>query len=243
MKIVFALMIPFAAFASENATLEKMLAPTANATVKNDACFELRGNKSPDVLAAMRKAMADQNLRSCATKNLRAAGAIDLLRDAFKDEDPEIRAVAVLEVGMFNKSEDLASIAEAGRDVNLLVATNAVYALAGNPDAAALPYLEAIAGKGGLAGTQALGRLAQRNDPKAIEIARRMVASKEAPDKLAAIKVMAEMGSKHDLKVLQEIKAKETGELSSGRGFGLMPAVSLSRAAKTAIEAIEKRGI
>ena len=242
MKIVVGLLISFAAFASDNATLDKMLAPAANATMKNDACFELRGNKAPDVLVAMRKAMADQNLRSCATKNLRTAGAIDLLRDALKDEDPEIRAVAVLEVGMFSKTEDLPSLAKAGRDPNLLVATNAVYALAGNPDPAVLPYLEAIAEKGGLPGTQALGRLVQRNDPKAIEIARTMVASKDAPEKLAAIKVMGEMGSKQDLKLLQEIKAKDTGELSSGRGFGLMPSVSLSRAAKTAIEAIEKRG-
>jgi len=122
MKIVVGLLISFAAFASDNATLDKMLAPAANATMKNDACFELRGNKAPDVLVAMRKAMADQNLRSCATKNLRTAGAIDLLRDALKDEDPEIRAVAVLEVGMFSKTEDLPSLAEAaaGRTANQL---------------------------------------------------------------------------------------------------------------------------
>ncbi len=242
MRIVFAVLLPVLAVAAENPILDKMLDPAMNSTAKNDACFALRGNKAPDVLVAMRKAMSDQNLRACATRNLREAGAIQLLRDALRDESPEIRAVAVLEVGMFGKAEDLPSIAAAAKDPNLLVATNSVYALAGNSSKAVVPYLAEIAERGGMPGTQALGRLSQRGEPKAIEIARRMILSKDAPEKLASIKVMAEMGSKADLKALNEIKEKETGELSSGRGFGLMPAFSLSRAAKTAIEAIEQRG-
>jgi HEAT repeat protein len=160
-----------------------------------------------------------------------------------KDEAPEVRSAAVLELGGFARTEDLAALAAAAHDENMLVSVNAVYALAMYTDPRAIPYLAEVARTGGLVGTQALGRLAQRGAPEAVDAARVLVKSKDAPDRLAAIKVLGELGSKRDLVVLREIEEKEGGELSSkGRGFGLMPTVSLSRAAKTAIQLIEQRG-
>ena len=48
---------------------------------RNDACFALRGNRSPEVISAMRGALASQPVRPCASRNLRAAGAIDEFRE------------------------------------------------------------------------------------------------------------------------------------------------------------------
>jgi hypothetical protein len=50
------------------------------------------------------------------------------------------------------------------------------------------------------------------------------------------------MGDATDIPKLRDIQAKETGLVSaSGRGFGLIPAISLSRAAETTIEKITER--
>src|SRR5262249_12599957 len=116
---------------AERTLLDRMQDAQLHPTQKNDACFALRGDRTPATLSAMRKALSDQYLRACASKNLRAAGAIDLLRDAMRDADPDVRAVAVLEVGAFAKPEDLQALGEAAKDANLLVAANSVYALAG----------------------------------------------------------------------------------------------------------------
>lgn len=59
---------------------------------------------------------------------------------------------------------------------------------------------------------------------------------------LRAIRASATLGDASDLPSLREIAATETEEMSTrGRGFGFMPAISLSRAAKTAIARIESR--
>jgi len=222
--------------------LHRMEDASLNPTQRNNACFELRGIKQNDVLWAMRRALNDSELRACAAENLRTAGALDLFRNALRDEDPQVRAVAVLELGGFGKVEDLTALDAATRDRDLLVATNAVYGLGLYPGKESAPYLVAAAKRGGLVGEQAIHRLAQRNEPEALDVARLLLTSKEAPDRLAAIAVIGQMGDRSDLPPLREIQQKETGELSNkGRGFGLIPSFSLSRAAKTAIENIESR--
>jgi HEAT repeat protein len=222
--------------------LHKMEDPSLNPTQRNNACYELRGAKQNEVLAAMRHALNDPELRACAAENLRIAGALDLFRNALQDEDSQVRAVAALELGGFGKVEDLPALDAATRDRDLLVATNSVYGLGLYPGKDSVPYLVAAAKRGGLVGEQALHRLAQRNEPEALDVARMLLTSKEAPDRLAAIAVIGQMGDRSDLAALREIQQKETGELSNkGRGFGLIPTFSLSRAAKTAIENIESR--
>jgi hypothetical protein len=88
----------------------------------------------------------------------------------------------------------------------------------------------------------ALERLAQSRDATAISIARQLAASHNLGDILAGMRVLGQMGDRSDLPLLQEIARKETQEVSSkARGFGLMPAISLSRAAQTAIAGIQNR--
>ena len=69
-----------------------------------------------------------------------------------------------------------------------------------------------------------------------------MLASKDVSDKLAAMRVIGEMGNQTDIPKLRAIQDSETGLVSAaGRGFGLIPAISLSRAAETTIEKIGTR--
>ena len=56
------------------------------------------------------------------------------------------------------------------------------------------------------------------------------------------MRALAQMGDSTDLPKLREIARNETEKFAAqNRGFGLMPAISLSKAAQTTIEAIEKR--
>jgi len=53
------------------------------------------------------------------------------------------------------------------------------------------------------------------------------------------MRAIGAMGDETDIPKLREIQEKETGMVSAaGRGFGLIPAISLSRAAETTIEKI-----
>ncbi|MBV8892609.1 MAG: HEAT repeat domain-containing protein [Acidobacteria bacterium] len=234
-------LIPLTALAATD-LVEKMEDRSLNSTQRNDACYELRGRTQGDVLAAMRRALSDSDLRACAADNLRAAKALDLFRDALHDPQPEVRAIAVREIGGFGRLEDLPALGAATHDSDLLVASNAVYGLAMCPGKEPISYLLEIARRGGITGEQALHLLAQRRAPEALTIARAFLSSQAISDRLAAISVIGQLGDRSDLASLREIQKKETGELSNkGRGFGFTPVFSLSRAAKTAIESIEGR--
>ena len=235
------LLIPLAALAATD-LVEKMEDRSRNSTQRNDACYELRGSARSDVLAAMRRALSDADLRACAAENLRAARSLDLFRDALHDPQPEVRAIAVRELGGFGQLEDLPALSTATRDSDLLVASTAVYGLAMCPGKEPVPFLVETARRGGITGEQALHLLAQRREPEALCIARGFLSSHEISDRLAAISVIGQLGDRSDLAPLREIQKKETGELSNkGRGFGFTPAFSLSRAARTAIESIDSR--
>jgi HEAT repeat protein len=216
-----------------------MMDPSLNVAQRNNACFELRGSTEPEVIAAMRKALDDAKVRSCAGTNLRKAGAIAELKDALADPNFEIRALAAREIGGFEKPELLPLLKAAARDPQLLVGINAVEGLANYRDAVVLPVLLDLAKDGGLVGTAALDRAMIFHDPRVLETARVLLGSKDVSDKLAAMRVIGAMGDETDIPKLRAIQAKETGMVSaSSRGFGLMPAISLSRAAETTIEKI-----
>lgn len=234
-------LLPLTLLAADNLT-ERMQDHSLNETQRNDACYALRGAKEVEVLTAMRRALADPQVRACAATNLRAAEALDLFRDALKDSEPEVRAIAARELGSFGKAEDLLTLSAATRDSELLVATNAVYGLALCPGKQPVPYLLEAARRGGIAGEQALHLLVERRAPESLPVARALLSSQAISDRLAAISVIGEMGDRSDLPALRQIRAKETGELSNtSRGFGLMPSFSLSRAARTAIANIDGR--
>lgn len=219
-----------------------MMDPSLNVAQRNNACFELRGSTEPEVIATMRKALNDTNVRACAGTNLRKAGAIAELRDALGDPNFEIRALAARELGGFEKPELLPMLEAAARDPQMLVGINAVEALADYRDAVVLPYLLSLAKDGGLVGTAALDRATTFHDPRVLETARGLLQSKDISDKLAAMRVIGAMGDSTDIPKLRAIQEKETEMVSaSGRGFGLIPAISLSRAAETTIEKIGAR--
>ena len=75
----------------------------------------------------------------------------------------------------------------------------------------------------------------------ALPAARRFLAGKDVGGRLAALGALADFGDGTDLPALREL-AKENEEMTAGgRGFGLMPSISLGRAAKTAVVKIEAR--
>jgi HEAT repeat protein len=219
-----------------------MMDPSLNVAQRNNACFELRGSSEPEVVATMRKALNDTPVRACAGTNLRKAGAINEWKDALGDANFEVRALAARELGGFEKPDLLPLLAAAARDPQLLVGINAVEGLADYRDPVVLPYLLHLAKDGGLVGTAALDRAVTFHDPRVLETARVLLGSKDISDKLAAMRVIGAMGDKTDIPNLRAIQETETGMVSAaGRGFGLIPAISLSRAAETTIEKITAR--
>jgi HEAT repeat protein len=219
-----------------------MMDPSLNVAQRNNACFELRGSNDPEVIATMRKALNETPVRACAGTNLRKAGAIAELKDALADPNFEVRALAARELGAFEKPELLPLLAAAARDPQMLVGINAMEGLSDYRDAVVLPYLLNLAKDGGLVGTAALDRAVTFHDPRVLETARALLGSKDVSDKLAAMRVIGEMGNQTDIPNLRAIQEKETEMVSAaGRGFGLIPAISLSRAAETTIEKITAR--
>src|SRR5580704_17701921 len=95
------------------ALIAKMNDPQLTVAQRNDACFALRGVAAPEVVIAMRTALADPKVRTCAGTNLRKAGAIEALKTALTSDDFEIRALAVREQGGFEKPELLPVLAKA----------------------------------------------------------------------------------------------------------------------------------
>jgi HEAT repeat protein len=180
-------------------------------------------------------------LRACASTNLRVAGAIEELQQALTDEAPEIRATAARELGSFEKPELIEVLAKAANEANLLVATNGLYALSQYQGPAVFPYLEAIARKGGIVGIMALDRIYDMHDAEALGIARKLLGNSEVPDRVAAMRVIGGVGGKEDLPALRAIAAKPEPVMIRQRGFGLMPSIDISRAAKATITQIETR--
>lgn len=224
------------------ALVAKMQDPTLTVAQRNDGCYGLRGLSAPPVVRVMRQALEDQSVRACAGINLRVAGAIPELKDALADPDPQVRALAARQLGAFQKPELLPVLAEAARDQQLLVAVNAVEGLASYNDSAVIPYLLDIAKLGGIAGTAALNRALEFRDPRVPPIARDLLNRPDVSDKLAGMRALAQMGDSSDLPRLTEIARTETqAAAAQNRGFGLIPAISLSKAAQTTIEAIEQR--
>src|SRR5438477_1695871 len=119
----------------------KLLDPKATVAQRNDACFALRGNRSAETVTALRKALADSVVRTCAARDLREAGALDALLQAMALDDAEVQMVAARELGELRDSRALAALGRAALDSNVLVASAAIDALAGFGESAALPLL------------------------------------------------------------------------------------------------------
>src|SRR5487761_2467683 len=164
--------------------LARMMDPSLTVAQRNNACFELRGNTDPQVIAAMRKALEQTAVRACAGTNLRKAGAVDPLKDALTDPNFEIRALAARELGGFERPDLLPLLAAAARDPQLLVGINAIEGLANYRDPVVLPYLLDLAKDGGLVGTAALNRAQVFADPRVLATARVLLGHHDVSDKL-----------------------------------------------------------
>lgn len=219
----------------------RLLNDKLTAAQRNDACVALRGNRSPAAIAAMRGALASEAVRACAARNLREAGAVDELQEALSAPAPEIRAVAARELGAFARPDLIPALAKAARDPSLLVATNAVMGLEQYHDRAVLPYLLDLAAGGGAAGTAALSRAAQLDEPAALPVARKLLAGADPAGKLIALLIVGDCGDAGDLPRLRQLAARSEPLGTRSRGFGLLPALDLARAARNAIEGIQKR--
>jgi HEAT repeat protein len=207
-----------------------------------DDCFARRGDRSPEAVRSMTLALEDPDLRSCAAENLRVAEAVEPLRSALQSSTPETRAVAARTLGTFKRTDLIDPLADAASDPNLLVASNAMAGLMNYSDAAVLPALDRLARKGGMVGDLALERLLVIAPELALPAARHLLATGQVPDRLYALRVIADLGDATDLPALEKIAADSGERLESrSRGFGLMPAISLSRSAQTAIENVRSR--
>jgi HEAT repeat protein len=242
MKISILCLVPFVLTAADQTAVQRLFDAKLNPTLRANACFELRGNAAPEVIAALSRALDDADVRACAADNLRIAGAIEPLKRALSNPDAQVRAAAARELGIFRKAELLEPLSIAAQDENALVSTNALAGLSMYPGPEAIPYLVAIAKRGGMTGDMALDRLTELDASAGLAVARDLLGSPQVPDKLYAMKVIGQAGDSSDLPGLRKIAASNGETLSQrDRGFGLMPPINLARSAQSAIAAIEKR--
>src|SRR5580704_13916572 len=128
MKTAIFFLAPVLAICAES-PVERLFDGKLTVSQRATACFELRGNREPDVVNAMAKVLDDPALLACAADNLRIAGAVDTLKLALSNQDAQVRAAAVHQLGTFQKPELLEVISRSAQDENLLVATNALAGL------------------------------------------------------------------------------------------------------------------
>jgi hypothetical protein len=238
MKLALLLVAAMPVFAGD---LETFTDNSLNASQRNTACLALRGNRTPEVIGAMRSALDNSKLQACAGANLRVAGAQGELLNALEDKDAAARAVAARELGTLQKPEFLRPLRRAAEDRDLLVASNAVEGLSRYEDHSSAPQLREISLMGGVLTSLAIDTLVDWHDPEALGIARKLILHKEPGDQLIGVRVIGLTGDVTDLPKLRELAKDETALSSGARGFGLMPAISISRAAKTAISGIGAR--
>jgi len=242
MKIWLCFLAGVVAFAAAPDAVQRLFDGKLTSLQRAAACFELRGNADPEVVDAMSRAMADPDLLSCAADNLQRVGAIEPLKQALSSKDFQVRAAAARELGTFQKLELLEALGQAALDENMLVAVNALSALSRYEDAAVVPYLTALARKGGMPGDMALDRLWQMDPDMALKVARGLLSSTQVPDLLYAMRIIGASGDSSDFPQLKKIAAANPETLTQrDRGFGFMPAINLSRAAESAIAAIQLR--
>jgi len=235
------LIFSLACLHAEDSPVSRMLDEKLNVSQRNDACYELRGARSPEAITAFGRALESPVVRACAARGLREAGAVEELKRGLAGADPDIRAAAARELGVLARPELMEPLARAARDPNLMVATNALEGLSHYKDPAVLPYLVNLAESGGLVAAMALSRAVQFGDASVLAVSRRLMTSKDVPLRLAALRAIGDLGNASDLPALHALAAKAENAAPAGRGFGLVPSLDLSRAAQNAIRQINRR--
>jgi HEAT repeat protein len=208
---------------------------------RNDACYALRGQRSLEVVAEMRRLIGDPAVRTCAARNLREAAAVVALIDALETGDSDTRVAAAHELAAMRDARALDALGRAAMDPNALVAASAAGALGNYGSRAALPYLLKAAEAPTVAGMIALEQASLLRDAAVLPLARSVLARGDVAAQVVALSILADLGDASDLPALREMERRSEKVSVRGRGFGFMPAIDLARAARIAIERIEHR--
>lgn len=239
--LIFALLSSGAGAVDVGTLIERALNKSLTGAQRNDACYELRGNKTPDALKAARQMLADEAVRACGAKNLFAAGEKTLLLNAIEDQEPDVRSIAAHTLGALKDPEMIPALASVARDPVPLVALSGLQALSVYDDPAVAGYLLEIGAKRDGVGLLALEQALRFREPKLLPIARELVSSKEIPQQLTALRILGDLGDATDLPALKKLAAKEEPLTANSRGFGLMPVISIARVARASSAKIEAR--
>jgi HEAT repeat protein len=215
-----------------------MMDGNASVAQRNDACYALRGQRSAEVVSALKSALADKTVRACAARDLREAGAIDALIEGLNSGDADTQMAAARELGEMHDPRALEALGSVALSDNVLLASSAISALGGYEPKVALPYLLCAAGQGSVSGVTALEQAARSHDPAVLAVARRVLDRGDVAAQVVALAIIADLGDAGDLPKLRELAAHSDPVYSRGRGFGFMPPIDLARAAKTAIDKI-----
>jgi HEAT repeat protein len=208
---------------------------------RNHDCFAKRGQRSAEFVAEMRRAIDDPDVRACAARNLREAGAVEALLGALETGAPDTRVAASRELAALRDARGLAPLGRAALDPNTLVAASAIAALGDYQDRRALPYLLKAAESQTVAGLTALEQAARLKDPIVLPAARGVLETGDVAAQVVALSILGDLGDTSDLIRLREMAQHSEKVSVRGRGFGFMPAIDLARAAQAAIARIEAR--
>jgi HEAT repeat protein len=208
---------------------------------RNDACYALRGQRSAELISALKGALADKAVRVCAARDLREAGAVDALLEGLAGSNADTQIAAARELGELHDPRALEALGSVALNDNVLLASSAVSALGAYEGKTALPYLLRAAGQSSVSGVTALELAARSQDPAVLALARHVLEKGDIAAQVIALAIIADLGDAGDLPKLRELAAHSDPVYSRGRGFGFMPPIDLARAAQTAIGKIAAR--
>jgi HEAT repeat protein len=213
-----------------------MMDGKATVAQRNDACYALRGQRTAEVVSALRNALADKTVRACAARDLREAGAVDALIAGLNEGDADTQMAAARELGELHDPRALDVLRTLALSDNVLVASSAIAALGEYESKMALPYLLRAAGQISVSSVTALEEAARSHDPAVVAVARRVLEKGDVAAQVVALGIIADLGDAGDLPKLRELAAHSDPVYNRGRGFGFMPPIDVARAAKTAID-------